>query len=265
MTPEIQELPFDQLRILHREDEPLCDVKVAASDRERFRVARKRMQSENGAGDDAERAVGAGNELWQVVPRDVLDDSSAARSKRAIRESDGHADDEIAKRTETKPKSAGVAARERAADGGVLGPQKIGCQALIVVGKRGLQSADGAAGFDRNGKVGPNMLDDFVEARRGKNDLGARGRVAPAELCPAPARDDRKAGIIGEPERAGKFDFVAGLENKARLYPANGIRGTGSADGIRRQDGAEFIFDVRRSQRHGLTLSVHYNHNRASS
>jgi hypothetical protein len=118
---------------------------------------------------------------------------------------------------------------------------------LAVLRERGLQLLDGAAGFDADGKVGPGMLDDLVEASGRKNDVGASRRVAPRELGAATTRKHGKASVVCETKNSGKLLFVGRFEDKTRLNAANGLSRSGCADRIWGQDRAEFVFDVERS------------------
>jgi hypothetical protein len=68
---------------------------VAAADSAR-RHGRQRVQSHGDAHDQPERAHRAGEELAEVIARDVLDHLAAGASQRAVRERDARADDEIA-------------------------------------------------------------------------------------------------------------------------------------------------------------------------
>jgi len=72
-----------------------------------------------------------------------------------------------------------------------------------VLGESFSQRLKGATGFDGDGKVGPGVLEDAVQACGGQDEIGARGRIAPAEFCRAPARDDGEACFVGKAERGG--------------------------------------------------------------
>ena len=66
-----------------------------------------------------------------------------------------------------------------------------------------LQRLKGAAGFHGDGKVGPGVLKDAVQARGGQDEIGARGRIAPGEFCGAATRDDGEACLVRKAERRG--------------------------------------------------------------
>ena len=90
-----------------------------------------------------------------------------------------------------------------------------------MLSERVLQFLDGATGFDANGEISPGVLDDLVEARGGKNDIGASGRIAPGKFCAASARDDDEVRVICETQDCGELLFIDGFENKPRLCAAN--------------------------------------------
>lgn len=221
-------------------------------------MMRKRMDTENGASDDAERAQSASDELGQIVAGDIFDDFAAAGGESAIGKSDSNADDEIAEWAEAETEGAIVARGKHAADRSLPGPERIEGETLAVLCERGLQPLDGAAGFDANGEVGPNMLDDFIEASGGQNEIGALWGIAPGELGAAPTRDDGEACVISETKHCGKLSFVSRFEDEPRLKAANCISRSGRANRIGSQNCAEFVRDVERSSRH-LRDSVHYN------
>src|SRR5215470_12970837 len=125
------------------------------------------MEAKNGASDDAKSSESSGNEFGEIVAGDVFDDFAAAAGECPVGQSEGDADDEVAKGAEAQAKRAAVAGGENAADGGLLRPERIESKALTMLGKRFLQSLNRAAGFHGNGEVGPGMLEDFAEARGG--------------------------------------------------------------------------------------------------
>jgi hypothetical protein len=142
-------------------------------------------------------------------------------------------------------------------------PEGIEGEALAVLRKRGLQFMDGASSFDADGKVGPRMLNNFIQARGGKNDVGASGSIAPGKFRAAPARNYSKIRVICETNDVGKLLLVDGLEDKPRLNAANCFGRSGATDRIWCQDRAEFVFDSERSRCH-LRDSVHYKSRSAS-
>src|ERR1700741_3936370 len=91
-----------ELRILNSENEFLRFLGIWVRNGKRARVERKWMQAEDRAGDDAKSAEGAGDELGKIVASDVFDDFAAAAGERAVGESDGDADDEVAQRAKTQ-------------------------------------------------------------------------------------------------------------------------------------------------------------------
>ena len=67
--------------------------------------------------DQPERPVGAGEQLGEVVARDVLDHLAAGLGERAVRERERDADDQVAHAAVAVAQRAGVAGRDHAADG----------------------------------------------------------------------------------------------------------------------------------------------------
>ena len=90
-----------EFRVLDGVHEPLCLIDVGGRDGKRHGVAWKRVETEDGASDNAERAKSSCDELREVVTGDVLHDLAAAAGERAISERHLHADTEVAGRTET--------------------------------------------------------------------------------------------------------------------------------------------------------------------
>src|SRR5258708_28262341 len=195
------------------------------------------MKAEDGAGEEAERAKGASDEFGEVVASNVLDDFAAAGGERAVGKSDRDADDEVAERAETETKRAAVVGREDAADGGSFRPERIEGEALAVLGEGFLQSLKAAASFDDDGEVGPRMFEDAIQARRGKDEMDVRGRIAPREFCAAAARDDGEFGFVCEVEDFGELLFSCGFEEEMRLKAREGVGGRRGAHSGRAQEG----------------------------
>src|SRR6266581_4556437 len=216
------------------------------------------MKAEDGAGYDAERAKGAGDKFGEVVAGNVLDDFAAAGGERAVGKSDRDADDEVAERAETETKRAAVVGRKDAADGCSFRPERIEGEALAVLSEGFLQSLKGAAGFDDDGEVGPGVFEDAIQARRGKDEMDVRGRIAPSEFCAAAARDDDEFGFVGEAEDFGELLFGCGFEEEMRLKAGDGVDGSGRAHMVGAEQGDEFVVE-RGGQKgeRGLSGSIH--------
>ncbi len=196
--------------ILQSEDEIAGGERLRRGDGKRARMVRDRMEAKDSAGDDAKSAESAGDEFGEVVAGDVFDDFAAAARERAIGKRDGDADDEVAERAETETERAAIVGGENAADGGLFRPERIDGEALAVPREGFLQSLDGAASFDGDGKVGPSVLEDVIQARSGKDEIGTGRRIAPGEFCAAAARDDGEAGFVRKAQEFGEFGFGAG-------------------------------------------------------
>jgi hypothetical protein len=112
-----------------------------------------------------------------------------------------------------------------------------------MLGKSLLKSLNGAASFDGNSEIGPGVLEDAVEARGGKDEIGTRGRIAPGELCAATTRDDGEARFVGETEGGGELLFGGGLKDEVRLKARDGVGGRGGANVVRAQGHAVVVFE----------------------
>src|SRR5580704_4671842 len=241
---------MSQFGILHGKDDALHFFKSASGDRKRLRVSREGMQAEKGPRNDGERAVRASDKFRQVVPRHIFYDFAAAGSERAVGKRERDADDQVAQRAEAKAQRTAVIRRENAADSGLRGPERGERKALAVQCERSLQFLNGAARFDAYREVGPRVLDDFVQACRGKNDVCARRWIAPAEFRAAASWYDSEASAICETKCSSDLLLARGLDHKTGCNATNPVGGSGNADQIGPQDRAEFLFDLNRSRRH---------------
>src|SRR2546429_466768 len=84
--------------ILDGKNDLLCFPRIADGNGERTAMARQGMQGNGWGGDDAKRDERAGDELWKIVARNILDDFAAAGGERAVSKSYRDADDEVALR-----------------------------------------------------------------------------------------------------------------------------------------------------------------------
>lgn len=212
------------------------------------------MEAEGGARDDAESAECAGDKFGKIVACDVFHNLAAAAGKRAVGKSDGDADNEVAKRAKSKTKSAAVIRGEHAADGGLFWPESIERQALAVLRESLLQFLDGAAGFDSEGEVGPSMLDDFVEASGGQNQIGARRGIAPGELGAAAARNDSETSLIRKTQDFGECRFAGRFDDKLGLNSSDSIGGGRCPEIARADKSDEFVAE---GGREGFRGGIH--------
>src|SRR5215469_7167780 len=241
---------MSQFGVLDGKNDFLCFLRIAHGNGERTAMVRQGMQAKDGAGDDTKRSEGAGNEFRKVVARNILDDFAAARGERAIRKSYRDAKDEVAQRSEAQSERAAVVGGKHPANGRLLRPQRIESKPLAVLGKRLLQSFDRATCFHGDGEIGPGVLEDVAQARCGKKQVGARGRIAPAEFAAAAARDNGKLRFIGEAKRGSKLLLGGRFKKELRLNAANGLRRKGGADVIAAEDGAEVVLKCGRDPSH---------------
>ena len=80
---------------------------IRAVERDRRRRGRRRMQAERGFGYQAERAVGPGVQLAEVVARNVLHDLAAGLGDGAVGPDHGDADQQVAGAAVAEPERAG--------------------------------------------------------------------------------------------------------------------------------------------------------------
>jgi hypothetical protein len=245
-----------ELGILNGQDEALSFGGVLREAGKSTRRLRKRMKTEDGASDYAESSESPGDEFGEIVAGDIFYNFAAAGGESAVWERDGDADDEIAERAETQAECAGIVCGENAADGGGPGPERVDGETLVMDGESVLKSLNGAASFDGDGEIGPGMLDDFVEARGGENEVGAGGRIAPGEFGAAATRDHGEIFLVGESKGGGELVFGGRFEDEARLEAGDGVGGSGGTDGIGVEDCAEFLFEVERRCGHFERLST---------
>ena len=124
------------------------------------------MEAKDGASDDPESPPSSGDKFGKIVTGDIFHDLAATARKRAVREGNGDADDQVAQSAKTQTERTAVVGGEHATHGGFFRPQRIKRQPLAMLGERFLQSLNGAAGLDTYGKIGPGVLDDFGHSRR---------------------------------------------------------------------------------------------------
>lgn len=175
------------------------------------------MEPEDGAGDNAESTEGAGQQFGEVVAGDVFHDFTPAAGERAVRKSHGGADDEIAQGPEAETENAAIVGGEDASDRSAFGPQRINGEALPMLRESGLQSGNGATSLDADSEIGPGVFNDLIEARRGKDEVSALGRIAPTELGAPAAWNDGEASVIGETKGCGQLLLVGRFDDQAWL------------------------------------------------
>ena len=125
---------------------------------------RDRVQAENRLGDDSQGAQRSRRQLGQVIAGDVFHHLAAALGERAIRQSQGDPDDQVAQRAETDPERAAVIRGQNPSYGCFLGPKRIERQSLAVLRQSLLQLPQRATGFDGGRHVAPRMFHDASSA-----------------------------------------------------------------------------------------------------
>ena len=154
------------------------------------------MQAEGDFGDDAESAEGADHQLVQVVAGDVLHYFAARFGDGAVREHDGHADDEVAQAAVAQTECAGVVGGEDAADGGGSGQSGSSATCWRCLARVLWSCCQVVSGLDGAREILPGVRDDSVETSQFKVDI-CFGRIAPGLFCAASDRGDSEMVFVG--------------------------------------------------------------------
>ena len=124
------------------------------------------METKHSARDDPKCSQCTSDELRKIITSDVFHHLAAAARQRAIRQRNRDADDQVAQGAKSQTKRPAVIRRKHSANRRSFRPQRIKGQPLAVFRQRFLQSLNGAARFDRYGKVRPGVFDDFIQPCR---------------------------------------------------------------------------------------------------
>ena len=108
----------------------------------------QRADLEGHLGDDPEGAHRAGQELGEVVARDVLDDPAAALDLDPLRRDEADADDLVARAAEAEPPRAAGVGGEDAAERRSIGLRDIDQQPLILLRQDRAERGRGDPGLD---------------------------------------------------------------------------------------------------------------------
>jgi hypothetical protein len=180
------------------------------------------VQPHRHRGDVAERPVGAGEELGEVVTGDVLDHLSAGARHRAVGEHDRDAHDQVAHAAVTVAQRTGVGGRDEAADrGGVAGAERrVEREHLAGRRERRLRLGHGHARLEDRREVALVVLEDPRHAGRGDLDLRGAAHAAPPEFGAAAADAQRVAGVAERAQQLRCLGHGAGaLGPRARRHP----------------------------------------------
>ena len=163
----------------------------------------QRVQAHRHRGDQAERPVGAGEQLREVVARDVLDHLPARLGDGAVAEDHGHADHEVAHAAVAVAQRAGVRGGDHPADGRAVGgaERRVEREHLALGGERGLRVREPHAGAEHGREVADVVLGDLVERARLEVDRAVGIGAAPSQLRAAADRPDGLAGraVLADP------------------------------------------------------------------
>src|SRR5713101_2457685 len=114
-----------EFRVLNREDKFLRLFRIRSGNAEEMRVERKRMEAEDGTGDDAESSQSSGDKFRQVIAGHVFHHFAAAARERAVWQCNGDANDQVSQCAKTQTQRATVVGGEHAANGGLFRPEWI--------------------------------------------------------------------------------------------------------------------------------------------
>ena len=204
-------------------------------------MARERVQAKNRARDDAESAESSSGELRKIVAGDVFYDFAAAAGERAIGKRERHANNEVAERTEAQAQRTAIVGGEHTADRGFFRPQWIEREPLAMLRDSLLQFVKFATRFDGNSEVSPGVIGDFVQPRRGQNQIRPRKGIPPFKFRAATAGDDRESGFIRKTQDLGKLSFIAWRDDYFRLDARDRIGGASGMDVVRADERDELV------------------------
>ena len=201
-------------------------------------VFRQRPQLERRLHHDAERAVGADEQLGQIVARHVLHDLAAPAHDAAVGRDDGDADEEIAHGAVQMTSRAGRVGGDEPADGGALGLGRIEREPLPACAQRRLQRLQRQTGLRRHREIAGLVLDEAIEPLEREHDPDARGRRPDRRRGAAAPRGHRHLG------RGGLLHDGADLADGARQHDDVGRapfhderREVDAREDVRRADG----------------------------
>ncbi len=203
-APAHVEAELLQARVRQRRSSPRQHARAArVADRGR-RLGRQRVEAHRHLDDRAERPVGAGEQLGQVVAGDVLDHLAAALGDGAVGERHAHADHEVARAAEARAQRPGVVGRDDAADRGAAAVRRVEREHLAGLAEGLLRAGQRHARLQHRGQVAGVVLHDPVEARGGDLDVGP-GIRRPAQLRAGAAQPHPAARLGGGRQLAGQL------------------------------------------------------------
>ncbi len=188
-----------------------------------------RVEPERRLRDDAERAEGAGEQLAEVVPGDVLDDLAARPGDRAVGEHDRDADQQVARRAVPQAAWSGGRGGERAADGRPLDGDIEGellARLAEGVGEC-LRRDPGLHAYD---EVTGDVLQDLVQAAGVQQQVAALGRGAPVHLGAGAHREHGEIVLGRDPHHGGHLAGGLGQGDPAGRDPGDLVVRTGLPD-----------------------------------
>ncbi len=186
-------------------------------------LGRCRVQAERGLGDDAEGAVRAGEELAQVVARDVLDHLAAGSGDGAVGEHDRDADEQVAGGAVAERARPGQRGGQGAADRRVLAERHVQGQLLPLAGEGRVQGRHRHPGLGAHDQVAGGVLQHLVHAAQVEQDVAALGRRSPVQLRAAAGGHHREVALGAGAHDGGDLLDGLGQRDPARPHAAHGV------------------------------------------
>ena len=189
-------------RLKNRVDGPAAVVKGAEHHLQRAAPLRHRDQPEEGLGDDAEGALGTGEEARQVIAGHVLDRLAAGLENRAVGQNHLQPHDVVLRHTIFYgPHSAGVF-RHVAADGGEFPARRVGRKEEPLFGAVVVEVDCANTGLRRHHHVAQIELDDLRHAVEAEGDAALLRNASTGAAAPGASwryGDFMRAGYHHDP------------------------------------------------------------------
>ena len=202
----------------------------------------QRVQPESGLHDESQGAEGPGDELAEVVARDVLHHAPAGMRDASVGPHDGDADQQVAQGAVREPPRPADAGRDRAAHGPgqPLGPGRgVDGKLLRGAGERLLQVAQRRPGADHDHQVPGRVVHHAAQATGLDEHVAPGRRGRPVLLRPRPAGDDRQVVPGGGAHHLGHLIGARRARHRTRHDAAHGVGGLGRTGGAHAVQHAE--------------------------
>ena len=175
------------------------------------------MQADAHRQDQSQRPERAGEQLCQVIARDVLDHLSSGTRNRPVAQCDGHAEHQVPRRAVAVAERARVPGGKHAANRGLVSgaEERVERQHLARGRELGLRAGKRDAGLEYRREVALVVLDDPVEPLGSQVEVRGLGGRAPSRLAAA-AHDSHGLASRGRTRQRGGGRVEAGRAKLAR-------------------------------------------------